>query len=181
MYSLTVLALLSVILAGPVYVGDREESLADREERLRPWAAAIVEVSGNDVPLAAGLLELAEDESSNFARYIVEGRCLEGPWKCDPHPRTGLPRARGPWQVWGWCRRAWKLRPGTAASALEEARCARRQLLGAKTRCAQAGRDPWVGAFSGYASKDCSWAPAEDRAKGRRRLEARIWLAIGRG
>src|SRR5678815_1676311 len=82
--------------------------------------------------MLAGLLELGEAEV-HMARYVLEGNCLQGRWKCDRDPRTGQPRARGPWQVWGWCRLAWAVEASHPQSRYEEAKCAIGRLAALRT------------------------------------------------
>ena len=94
---------------------------------------------------------------SRYARYVLEGRCLDGPRgaRCDPG-KDGVPRARGAWQVWKFCKRT-----GMAG----EARCVLDQMRLGRQRCAS-----WEGAFSALHGPTCGWAGATRRVQMMRRL-----------
>lgn len=125
-------------------------------EHLRPVSEAIAEAAGTREE-AAALIAQGWHES-RFARYVVEGRCLDGPVgaRCDIG-RDGRPRARGPWQVWHWCRPAWALPEGSPESLRAEARCVVGWMRGALRRCG----GQWEHAFAGMTgSSRCNvpWA-----------------------
>jgi len=159
------LSVLAVMLMSPTYVGDRGDSPEARAALYLPVAEAIARVSGS-LEDEAALVALREHET-HFARYVLEGRCLDGPRdsRCDVDKKTGLPRARGPWQGWfRYCR-------AEGGSVLEQdARCAIQNLHSAKHRCAVRALDVTAGMFSGYKGASCLWPPAELRAITMRRI-----------
>ena len=167
---------LAAMLALPQYVGDRDDNPDKRSELYRPLAQTIAAEARGNRSKEAALVTLAWLES-RLARYVLEGRCKEGPrgMRCDAHPRTGVPRARGAFQVWGWCRDAWRHPEGSIESMRAEARCASRMLSAGLQRCR--GRHPagdWAGAFSGYRNGACTWAPAAARARRMETVLARL-------
>lgn len=172
-------ALLAILLSFPPHFTDAGEAPEAREARLTPVAESIAEaVKGHPdaVTIASALLELGRSET-HYAAYVLEGRCLDGPVgsQCDPDSRTGKPRARGPWQVWSWCREAWEYPAGSRESLRAEARCAARNWAYARHRCR--GAHPagtWAGAFSGYRAQSCRWQPAAARATRMRSVHARL-------
>lgn len=179
---MTVETILAVMLALPVYVGDRDLKPENRSELYRPVAEAIAEVSKGSSTMAAALITLGYSES-RFARYVLEGRCADGPkgQRCDWDYRKRQPRARGPWQVWAWCRGAWSHGEASPEALIGGARCAARALVAARKRCE--GRHPggvWAGMYSGYRGPTCTWAPAAGRAKRMALLEYQL-LASARG
>src|SRR5688500_6491462 len=93
-------AILAVLLAGPRHVTDRDEADEAREARFEPLAVAIAVASKGNPESAARLIGEGRGES-NFARYVQEGRCEDGPRgaRCDPD-KNGVARARTPWQTW---------------------------------------------------------------------------------
>jgi hypothetical protein len=168
--------ILAAMLALPQYVADRSDTPEARAALYRPTAQAIAEVSNGNRVKAAALIALAYEES-RFARYVLEGRCKDGPKgsRCDWNYLTRSPRARGPWQLWSWCTDAWRHPDGSIESLRSGARCASRLLAGAKQRCL--GRHPagdWAGAYSGYRNGACTWAPAAGRARRMAAIEARL-------
>lgn len=142
-----------------------------REEMLRPWAEAIA-ATAVSYEHAAAMVAVGRHES-RWARYILEGRCLDGPpgLQCDLKP-NGEPWSIGPWQLRKVaCPEAWE----PAASPYIHARCAARLLLGAKSRCA--GIHPggeWAGAFSGF-NVGCQWPGAVERERTRKSVLSRLW------
>lgn len=149
----------SVLGASPASRWDADED--GREIRLDGIAIVIAEASASDLD-AAILLALGWHES-RFARYVGRG-CRdipEGASDCDGG------RARSYWQAWRvTCRSAWRLPRGSEAATLAFAACALRRFHGSAKRCR--GRHPagyWAGAFSGYRSVDCLWAPGAERAR----------------
>jgi hypothetical protein len=128
--------------------GDRDVAREERIEFLKPVAEAIQEASGGSPDKAAFLLALGAKES-HFARYVLEGRCLEGRFRCDVDKKTGLPQALGPWQLWK--RACPKGHAEGAKSYLTQAKCALRLAKYHQKRC-----KTWPGTFSGYAGVGCS-------------------------
>lgn len=96
---------------------------------------------------------------SRYAAYVLEGRCLDGPRgaRCDPG-KDGKPRARGPWQVWSWCKK-------TGLDA--EAKCVIDQMRLGLVRCSS-----WEGAFSALHGPMCGWSGATRRVQLMRKLLA---------
>lgn len=176
-------AILDAMLAQAHYVGDRTDTPAERAALYRAPAEAIDEVARGNVWLAAALIELGHAES-RWARYVLEGRCADGPRgaRCDWDYRARAPRARGPWQVWSWCRDAWSHEDGSTAALRGGARCAARALSGAKRRCqgTHAAGD-WAGMFSGYRANACTWGPAAGRARRMATVQANLVRALAAG
>lgn len=132
---------------------------------------------GSTENAAAALLALGWHET-RWAQYVGRGRCLDGPKgsRCDPDPKTGLPRARGYWQLWRVAARdAWALPVGTPNALRAEAWAAMRRLAGARARCVKRALTPLTGAFSGYAGRRCRWMPAKVRATYTARIERKLW------
>lgn len=92
------------------------ESLGERQTRMHVIAAAINDATlraactlspppckpiFSDRRTLAALLIGKGHFESDFAEYVHEGRCSEGPVgaRCDAD-KNGLPRAHGPWQQW---------------------------------------------------------------------------------
>lgn len=154
-------AILAVMLAQPAWYQDAAEPPEARADLLRPVALAI-ELATEDRTEQAALVALGYHESA-WARYVVEGRCADGPdgVRCDHG------RARSPWQLHHRaCPGAWELAEDDPRALERSAACAARQLRGAKGRCR--GLHPagdTAGMFSGYArSAVCTWAPGAARA-----------------
>lgn len=153
-------AILIVMMSGPSWIGDRDDSTEDRKDLLRPLAAAIAEVSNespNPIQSASILIALGQNETK-FARYVLEGRCLDGPpgMKCDYSPRTKKPLSRGPFQVRNWCKKAWKAVDGSPESFVEGARCALHYVQKGLSRCLKSKYRAWQGAYSIYRGQSCS-------------------------
>lgn len=145
---------LAVLLSLPHYTGDRSDTPEERAALLGPVASAIAAAAKNERE-AAVLVTLGFHESA-FARYVVEGRCKDGPpgAQCD----GGL--ARGPWQVHSWCRPLWTAQDGSSEALHAGALCAVRLTRTAYVKC---GRT-WEGLFSGYRRLDrCKWSGAKRR------------------
>jgi hypothetical protein len=94
------LLLLALLRLAPWYQ-DVDDSFQQRAELYYPVAVAICAVALNDTERA--FLARQAYEETKLARYVLEERCQDGPAgvRCD----EGL--ATGPWQVWGYCKRAW--------------------------------------------------------------------------
>lgn len=117
---------------------------------LRPVAVAIQKASAGDRDKAAYLIALGAVES-NFMRYVVEGRCLEGKYKCDVDKKTGLPRALGPWQLWeAACPKAHEV----GLDSLDiQTECVLSLASFHKHKCS--GPPTWANAFAGHAGHSC--------------------------
>lgn len=154
--------ILAVMLAQPTWHGDLAETPEQRADLLRPVALAI-ELATHDTTEQAALIALGYHESG-WARYVLEGRCADGP----PGARCDHGRARSPWQLWRRaCPSAWELSEDDPRALERSAACAVRLLRGARGRCR--GMHPAgdvAGMFSGYARGGvCTWAPAAGRAR----------------
>jgi len=131
--------------------GDQEPS-ATREALLRPIALAIQQASSGDRDKAAYLIALGAVES-NFMRYVIEGRCQEGRYKCDIDPKTGKPRALGPWQLWeAACSRAHKA--GSASFEIQT-ECVLSLAAFHARKCQASGPRNWSNSFAGHAGHSC--------------------------
>jgi hypothetical protein len=95
--------ILAALLALAPWHGDRSLSRAEREAMLRPVAEAIAAASRTRED-AAFLVTQGWFESK-YARAVLSGHCDEMPrgMRCDPD-RNGVPRARGAWQLWSFCK-----------------------------------------------------------------------------
>lgn len=158
-------AVLITLLHLPVYDGDKAETIEARTELLTPVAEVIAEVSGEDEEMAAALEAIAWSETK-LARYVIEGRCEDGPpdARCDPD-KHGIAHARGAWQVQGWCAAAWNNPAASRASLVGGAKCAVRMLTFASSHCGKDGGNQWVAAFAGYRSAKCQPLDSADRVK----------------
>lgn len=150
--------ILAVILALPAWYQDAGESPDARIELLRP-VAQVIAIASEGEPTRAAAMIAAGYHESRFARYVVEGRCSDGPRgaRCDDG------RATSPWQVWAVaCPGAHSFPAGSRHSLEAAASCADRLLRGGYGRCR--GRHPggdWAGMFAAYAGGarcDAGWA-----------------------
>jgi hypothetical protein len=94
--------ILAFWLALPGWYGDRHLTDAQRLDLWMPVAKTICRVAKTDTDRARAATQ-AYFEGSRLARYVIQGRCHQGPpgVRCD----DGL--AWGVWQVHRWCKRAW--------------------------------------------------------------------------
>ncbi len=151
---------LAVMLSGPGWAGDAQETADERRELYSTTARAIVAAAiETDDPLkaAAVLIALGQNETG-WSRYVLEGRCMDGPrtMRCDYSAKEGQPLAIGPFQVHGWCREAWTAESGSYEGILASARCALQYVqLGVK-RCRGTGENGWAGSFATYRGQRCS-------------------------
>ena len=154
--------ILFVLLTLAPWHGDRDEHHDARALRLAPVANAIVQASRGDRDVAAALIAHGAGET-RYARYVIEGRCQDGPRgaQCDPD-RHGRARARGAWQVWRVaCPEAYAHPDGSHVSIAAEARCAARLLRGGRHRCGT-----WEGAFASMGGgARCSSPRAPERVR----------------
>jgi len=169
------LAVWALLMGLSRHFTDADESYAERAGRLAVVAVAIVDATGGDIGRAARVVALGQAES-NFARYVTEGRCQDGPVgsRCDPN-RHGEPQSLGPWQQRRCsCPRAWDAPMGSVEQLRASARCADRILREAHRRCQRRVADPEAGAFGGYRGVDCAWQGGVRRAEMSRRYRARL-------
>jgi hypothetical protein len=175
-----------VLLALPPWYQDADEPKQQRLARLTPVAVEVAAAAHSlkyteaDI-IAAALLTLGWHES-RWARYVGEGRCLDGPpgARCDPY--RGVPQARTYWQVHrNACPAAWRQRPGSAAELQAAARCAAVHWQGAYGRCKRrAVHGPVAGAFSGYRGADCNWRGGVARARSFQSFRLQLSRALAR-
>lgn len=155
-----VAVVLAALRALPSYP-DQGDAAA-REALLRPVAEAITEATGGDLARASALVAVGDAESA-FARYVIEGRCKDGPVgaRCDWSYRERRNLSRGPWQVRSWCR-SWDHPEGSREALFAEARCADRLIRQAWSRC-----KTLTGMYAGYATglRSCSWGHADRRRR----------------
>lgn len=167
---MTAQILLAMLSLTP-WSGDKHETPQQRRELYAPVAVAIAGAVRWDDELVAALIAQGWHET-RFARYVLEGRCADGPAdaRCDWSRSHKRPLARGPWQVHGHCRAAWRHPEGSAASLAAEARCAASMLRSGRSRCRS-----WVGAFAGMRGGwACSSPSAVARELTMRRVLARF-------
>lgn len=147
------------------------ETTEERVERFTPIAKVIYQVSNirprgvDRVTMISVLITLGQFESK-FAKYVGEGRCIEGPvgMQCDPDEK-GIPRARSYFQHWEVsCPKLWETEPGSKEELFVAAKCTARKLTGAYYRCREINPNVWAGAFSGFRASSCIWEPAIERA-----------------
>lgn len=154
-------AVLAVLLSFPTYPGDKGDSLEQRTALYTPVAMTIAAVAKTPES-AAALIAIARHES-HLARYVLEGRCHEGP----VNERCDNGRARGPWQVHPWC-------PATDLEG--QARCVLGQFWWGYRHCGGL----YAGAFASLSGRGaCTWSGSSKRiatmgdARFRLALEAR--------
>jgi hypothetical protein len=143
---------------------DPNEAPEDMRARLYAADQAIIRAANGNQELAAALAVLGSLESA-YARYVAEGRCHQGRWKCDVDPRTGKPRARGYWQAWAVS--CPELHAGDGPPDVDiAAKCAANLLRFGKARC-----KTWAGAFNTYGGRSqCDHPKGKKRAERVRRL-----------
>lgn len=155
---MSVEAVLSAMLSLPEYSGDKGQSPEARRQLYTPVAAVIREVSRSRSEEAL-LVALAEHESG-FARFVIEGRCSEGP----PGQRCDGGKARGVFQLHqAACPAAWKHPEGSPESMALEAGCAIRLLRWGGAQCKDHALTPIHGALGVYAGRGCDWRGSEKR------------------
>jgi hypothetical protein len=152
---------LAVLLSGPVWKGDVHETPEERRQLFTIPARAIAtaaEETAQPERAAAILVALFRHESAMGARYVLEGRCMDGPpgMRCDYSDREKRPLAIGPFQVHGWCRQAWQEKAGSYESTLASARCALHYVSRGLKRCLKTPYDAWAGSFATYRGQNCS-------------------------
>lgn len=162
MHAAATLRVLAAMLAQPTWYQDVEETPEARADLLRPVAMAVT-LATEDPTEQAALVALGWHES-RWARYVIEGRCHDGPSgaRCD----NG--RAVSPWQVWAVaCPPAHTLPPDHPVVNERAAACAVRLLRGGRSRCR--GLHPagdWAGAFVAYGGgASCQRRSGAERAR----------------
>ena len=175
------LAIWALLQALPRHVTDLDEDPGARAGRLAVTAVAIADATGGDIARAARVVALGVSES-HFARYVMDGRCADGPdgSRCDPNHR-GEAQSLGPWQQRRRaCPAAWAAPLGSVEQLRAQARCADRLMRGAMRRCANRGVPGERGAFAGYRGIDCEWPGGIHRARRSLALRARLAGLVGR-
>lgn len=141
-----------------IYDKKNEENLKDRIEilsRAIDYGTESRRVLGwgktHKLEMIALTLTVGEIESY-WAKYIHENRCLEGPWKCDINPKTGLPRAKSNFQLWPSACGQWsQIKGADLESTKTAANCSAKLLSIGVNRCKTI-----KGAFNVYAGKSCN-------------------------
>lgn len=165
---MSVEAVLAAMLTLPEYTGDKGQTPESRRQLYAPVATMIHDVSHSRSEEAL-LVALAEHESG-FARFVVEGRCSEGP----PGQRCDGGNARGVFQLHAAaCPSAWQHPEGSPESMALEAACAIRLLRWGGSQCQAHALTPIHGALGVYAGRGCEWAGAEKRVVTMTRLLAK--------
>lgn len=165
--------ILAILVALAPFYGDKEtpeRRLVRLESAAEAMAAAAEKYRDRIPPLmtAAALITLGKHES-NFAQFVGEGRCLDGPkgMRCDQDPSTGEPRARSYYQLWKVaCPKLWETEPGSREEQMVAADCAIVNWAKGWHACGPKHPDGRIaGAFAGYRTQsNCKWAPAKKRA-----------------
>jgi hypothetical protein len=159
-------AVLAAALSLSPYVADRVDTPEQRSTLYRPVAEAIAEVARTKFE-ASILVALAFHESG-FARFVIEGRCSEGP----PGQRCDGGKARGVFQLHeAACHEAWELKDGSVESIRAEARCAIRLLRWNAERGKDRTPNAAYAAFAGYAAREWTWDGAAKRVETARKIE----------
>lgn len=175
------LAIWALLMALAPHTTDIDEPAGARSGRLAVTAVAIADATDGDIARAARVIALGEAES-HFARYVMDGRCQDGPKgsRCDP--LHGRAQSLGPWQQRRRaCPRAWAAPLGSIEQLREQAKCADRLLRGASARCMRRGAvDPEAAGFAGYRGIDCEWSGGARRARRSIQLRARLAGLVGR-
>jgi len=169
------MAVIAAAMSLSQYVGDRLETPEQRSALYRPVAEAIAEVSRTDAE-ASLLVALAYHES-RLARFVIEGRCADGPrgQRCDGG------KARGVFQLHqSACPEAWVLEDGSTESMRAEARCAIRLLRWNAARGKGRAPSRLHAAFAGYAARDWNWSGAAKRVATALRIERTLMQAAPR-
>jgi hypothetical protein len=165
-------AVLTAALSLAPYVGDKADTPEQRSALYRPVAEAIAEVARTKSE-ASILVALAFHETG-FARFVIEGRCTEGP----PGQRCDGGKARGVFQLHeAACRDAWELKDGSVESIRAEARCAIRLLRWNGERGKDRTPNRVLAAFAGYAARDWNWDGAAKRVETARKIEKALQRA----
>ena len=165
-------AILAAALSLSRYVGDRSDTPEQRSSLYRPVAEAIAEVARSKFE-ASMLVALAFHESG-LARFVIEGRCSDGP----PGQRCDGGKARGVFQLHeAACHDAWEREDGSIESIRAEAHCAIRLLRWNAERGQGHAASRAHAAFAGYAAREWSWDGAAKRVETARKIESRLQRA----
>ncbi len=119
-----------------------------------------------DRRLLIGMLISKGKHESNFAAYVHEGRCNDGPVgaRCDAD-RFGVARAHGPWQQWAvgvWPREDWEAMNSSSIESTKIAAWhATTALAGGMRQCSNLyPGDKVAGAIASYAGSCLRMRPA---------------------
>lgn len=151
---------LAAMLSLPQFIGDRSDSDDERDALYQPIAYEISMVART--PSEGALLVAVAFHESGFARYVIEGRCKDGPVgaRCD----NG--KARGIFQLHAaTCPAAYAERAGSRSSLSAETACALRLLRWGGQQCRSHSLTPTLGAIGVYAGQGCHWSGAEKRVR----------------
>lgn len=161
-------AILRLLLSLPPCFYEPTPELADaRRARLEILAEELHRGALSPETLV-GIVTVGEFET-HYARYVGEGRCTEGRFKCDPDPK-GVPQARTYFQLWkATCRPAWEEVEGSRAELRAAIPCAAARWKEGLRACRTVR-----GAFSAYRAVGCGWVGAPAREKRYYQLLARF-------
>ena len=158
------IVVLKVFLMQAPFDWDRSLSVEERTELSRPYAEAVAKAA--NTYWEAALLVADAISETHMARYVIEGRCMQGPvgQQCDP--KHGVPRARGVWQLHeAACRKAWASPESSYESIQLEAECTI-QLMRHYSHVGKAhAQSPAHAAFCGMGPKPWDWPEADKRVK----------------
>jgi len=157
---------LQVLLSFPPYYADRFDTLEQRTELFTPSAVAIARAANGNRTRAAALVAVWKHESGNGARYVLEGRCQDGPRgaRCDWDYKLKRPKSITAFQVQSWCTEAWDAPHNSQEQLNAAARCVIRQWEGGRKRCGKLVGD-WAGGFAGLTGGACIWPGSAPRVK----------------
>jgi hypothetical protein len=147
-----------VILATLLYLTPwhlDHDTVEERTALLRPLAQALVATTKDPEEMAALIAQPYME--TKFARLVMTGHCDQMPAgiRCDGG------RARGPFQVHGFCKAAWSVPDGTVESYRAGAACVRSTMRLGKMRC-----HTWDGAFAALqGTGNCKWDRADAYTK----------------
>lgn len=176
MASPLVVAIVNVMMAQPAWSGDAWMGESARRQLYEPVAQAIADASTDSADIAV-LITLGWHEGAQFARYVIEGRCNDGP----PGARCDDGMARTPWQVWHWCKAAWDAPDGSRASLAAGAKCALQMLSWGRSACEAKGvQAGWLSAFAGYRSRACDVLDAPKRLITMRKVSRELSIELAK-
>lgn len=158
------IVVLKVLLMQAPFDRDRSLSIEERAEFERPYAEAIAKAAHTYWEVA--LLESDAISETHMARYVIEGRCMDGPvgQQCDA--KHGAPQARGVWQLHEEaCRQAWAFPEASRESIMLEAECAIKLMRHYSYTGRGHALTPNHAAFCGMGARPWNWAGADERVK----------------